>query len=226
MQRITALVLTLLILTILFFVNNIMRTVILSVLTATLFEWTLHRYIMHKPWKARWKWLQKWPWLERALNYAYKAHHVTHHGLFRADKTYHDLKGVFIEKVPMAWWCGPALTTIASLPFFLASATVAPWSVWFISLLVIGAYFAIYEYIHWCMHLPKRRRMEMWRVFQYLNGHHNLHHRYMRQHNFNVVLPLADLLLGTLIVRSKVPYCQAPSPVPNVQPLARRLVAR
>ncbi len=39
--------------------------------------------------------------------------------------------------------------------------------------------------------------------------------------NFNVVLPLADLCLGTLLLRSKVAFAQAQGPsVPNVQPKA------
>jgi hypothetical protein len=37
--------------------------------------------------------------------------------------------------------------------------------------------------------------------------------------NFNVVLPLADLLLGTLLLRSKVRFRQATGlAIPNVQP--------
>jgi hypothetical protein len=37
--------------------------------------------------------------------------------------------------------------------------------------------------------------------------------------NFNVVLPLADSILGTLLLRSKVQFNQATGPsVPNVQP--------
>jgi hypothetical protein len=40
--------------------------------------------------------------------------------------------------------------------------------------------------------------------------------------NFNVVLPLADLLLGTLMTRSKIAFAQAQGPaVPNVQPHGR-----
>jgi hypothetical protein len=37
--------------------------------------------------------------------------------------------------------------------------------------------------------------------------------------NFNVVMPLADLILGTLMLRSKAAFAQAKGPaVPNVQP--------
>jgi sterol desaturase/sphingolipid hydroxylase (fatty acid hydroxylase superfamily) len=89
---------------------------------------------------------------------------------------------------------------------------------------VVGAtvvctiYYAAYEYMHWCMHLPNRRHVERSKIFFRLNGHHLLHHRYMHK-NFNVVLPLADLLLGTLLLRSKVKFAQAVGPaVPNVQP--------
>ena len=37
--------------------------------------------------------------------------------------------------------------------------------------------------------------------------------------NFNVVMPLADAVLGTLILRSQVSFVQVTGPsVPNVQP--------
>src|SRR3954462_6656187 len=75
--------------------------------------------------------------------------------------------------------------------------------------------------MHWCMHLPKQRKVELSWIFYRLNGHHLLHHRYMHK-NFNVVLPLADLLFGTLLLRSRVSFKQALGPaVPNVQPLIK-----
>jgi sterol desaturase/sphingolipid hydroxylase (fatty acid hydroxylase superfamily) len=73
------------------------------------------------------------------------------------------------------------------------------------------------------MHLPKGRHMERSGIFYRLNGHHLLHHRYMNK-NFNVVLPLADLLLGTIRLRSKIGFLQPQGPsVPNVQPRERKL---
>jgi sterol desaturase/sphingolipid hydroxylase (fatty acid hydroxylase superfamily) len=67
------------------------------------------------------------------------------------------------------------------------------------------------------MHVPRKRNLERSGIFFRLNGHHLLHHRYINK-NFNVVLPLADLCLGTLLLRSKVKFRQARSPVPDVQP--------
>jgi hypothetical protein len=61
------------------------------------------------------------------------------------------------------------------------------------------------------------------RGFFRLNGHHLLRHRYMGK-NFNVVLPLADLLLGTLPLRSPIQFKQARGPsVPDVQPRVKLL---
>jgi sterol desaturase/sphingolipid hydroxylase (fatty acid hydroxylase superfamily) len=69
------------------------------------------------------------------------------------------------------------------------------------------------------MHLPRKRIVERSGIFFRLNGHHLLHHRYMHK-NFNVVMPLADLCLGTLLLRSKVTFRQARGEaVPDVQPI-------
>ena len=77
-----------------------------------------------------------------------------------------------------------------------------------------------YEYMHWCMHLPKARRVERSWIFYRLNGHHLLHHRYMHK-NYNVVMPFADLCLGTLLLRSKIKFPQARgAAIPDVQPKA------
>jgi sterol desaturase/sphingolipid hydroxylase (fatty acid hydroxylase superfamily) len=118
----------------------------------------------------------------------------------------------------MAWWNGPVLVALCQVPFIIAAVFSRKWG------LICGAgisctiYYAAYEYMHWCMHLPKKRHVERSKIFFRLNGHHLLHHRYMHK-NFNVVFPLADLLLGTLLLRSKVKFKQAEGPsVPNVQP--------
>ncbi len=72
--------------------------------------------------------------------------------------------------------------------------------------------------MHGCLHLPKTRRIEKSWGSRRLNGHHLLHHRYM-QKSFNVVFPLADLCLGTLVLNSKCHFAQPSGPaIPNVQP--------
>jgi len=153
------------------------------------------------------------------FRYAFQAHAVVHHQVFKADHSYHLQKESDKETIPMAWWNGPVLIIIGTLPFALISWLIGEWAFTIGGLLAFASYYVTYEYIHWCMHLPKARRVEKPRLFQRINGHHLLHHRYMHK-NFNVVLPLADLCLGTLMLRSKTHFAQATGPaVPNVQPL-------
>jgi len=118
----------------------------------------------------------------------------------------------------MAWWNGPVIVFLCNIPFALISWALGHWGIVAGSFVACSAYFGAYEYMHWCMHLPKSRHIERSGIFFRLNGHHLLHHRYMHK-NFNVVLPLADLLLGTLILRSKIAFPQPSGPsVPNLQP--------
>ena len=182
-----------------------------GVVFASFFEWTLHKYVMHRPvWNFR---------------YAFQAHAVVHHQVFKAYKTYHLHDEKDKQTIPMAWWNGLVLVAIGTIPFALISWLIGQWSFtghWGLTVggvIAFASYYGFYEYIHWCMHLPKARRVEKPRWFRKLNGHHLLHHRYMHK-NFNVVLPLTDFLLGTLILRAKTTFMQATGPsVPDVQPL-------
>ncbi len=178
---------------------------------ASLLEYLLHRYIMHHP--------------VGPFRYPYEAHALTHHRIFKADDTYHLIDEKDKQTIPMAWWNGIVLVAIAAIPPLLVSFLFHNWSVLMITTIVVAIYYGIYEYIHWCMHLPlpRRRLVEAFPIigwiFYRLNGHHLLHHRYMSRHNFNVVFPLWDFFLRTLLIRSKTYFKQARGPcVPDVQP--------
>ncbi len=172
---------------------------------ASQLEWLLHRFVMHRPLGP--------------FTYPFKKHAQVHHRVFSFDHTYHLQKTEDRHTIPMAWWNGPLLILIATLPALFVSWWLHRWSLCITVGLVIAAYYGAYEYLHWCMHLPKRRGVERTGLFFRLNGHHLLHHRYMNR-NFNVVLPFADLCLGTLLLRSKMRFRQAMGEsVPNVQPV-------
>ncbi len=181
--------------------------VVIAVVFASFVEWALHRHVMHKPvWK---------------FTYPFERHALVHHRIFKADHTYHLIHEEDKRTIPMAWWNGPVLVIAAAFPFAILSYFARRWGIVCGALLGCGVYYGAYEYMHWCMHLPRKRNIERSGIFFRLNGHHLLHHRYMRK-NFNVVFPLADLCLGTLILRSKVHFKQAEGPsVPNVQPKLR-----
>lgn len=182
--------------------------VVLGTVYSSFFEWTLHRYVMHQP--------------VGILTYPFERHALIHHRIFRADHTYHLIDKKDKQTIPMAWWNGPVLIAVCQIPFLIVSWLTQHWDIVCGSMLACSAYYGAYEYLHWCMHLPRQRNVERSGIFFRLNGHHLLHHRYMHR-NFNVVFPLADLCLGTLLLRSKVHFKQAEgAAVPNVQPRSPR----
>ena len=179
---------------------------VLAVVFASFFEWTLHRFVMHKPLPF--------------FSYPFRTHAQVHHQIFRSDESYHLIEEKDKWTIPMAWWNGPVLVLLCAVPFAAVSWWVGQWGLTVGAVVTIAAYYGTYEYLHWCMHLPRQRSLERSGLFFRLNGHHVLHHRYMHK-NFNVVLPLADLLLGTLLLRSKIRFPQVVGPsVPDLQPLA------
>lgn len=186
---------------------------LLCICYLSFFEWCLHRFVMHQ------KFLR--------FSYAFLAHAGTHHGKFRSDQTYHLHTHPHDRKtITMAWWNGGVLVAIVTLTSIPACIMLSNWWIALIMCLCTASYYAAYEYSHWCMHLPKKRKMETFFLFRWLNGHHLLHHRYPKR-NFNVVLPLADLCLRTLLIRSPISFKQATGPsIPCVQPKKRELIAR
>jgi hypothetical protein len=185
---------------------------VVTTIFGSFFEWTLHRFMMHRPFGK--------------FTYPFERHALIHHRIFKADPSYHLMREEDKHTIPMAWWNGPVLIAVGLIPFVVASFYFGGWALLGGAALACSGYYAAYEYIHWCMHLPRKRYLERSGIFFRLNGHHLLHHRYMNR-NFNVVLPLADLCLGTLLLRSKVHFKQAEGPsVPNVQPIVKRQQAR
>ncbi len=172
----------------------------LLVLWCSVCEWTLHRYVMHRiPFK---------------FYYAYLAHTKVHHSVYKYDETYHAQEGDDGKKIPMAWWNGLVISVLAGLPML-----VFGYKAFLLTFCVSMCYYGVYETIHWYMHLPNKRSVEYVWWFRKLNGHHLLHHRYMNK-NYNVVLPFADWIFGTLLVRSPLKFKQCPVTycVPDVQP--------
>ena len=164
-------------------------------------EWILHKYLMHKA--------------QPGFRYPYERHALIHHTIFKADESYHLQNEEDKHTISMAWWNGIAISAISSIPVYL----IFGWKGYLLNFIVSMCYYFCYEITHWYMHLPKMRFIEKTSWFRKLNGHHLLHHRYTNR-NYNVVLPLADLLFGTLLLRSPIKFkqCEESYCVPNVQP--------
>ena len=153
---------------------------------ASIFEWCLHKYVMHnKPF---------------GFKYAFHGHQELHHSIFGPKRTYelrnHPPEKQLVNKktIPMAWWNWIVLLIIATLP--VVAMCYAFLSVWWpivVTSSVFFLYYCTYEYFHWCMHDPKGRWFENKSWFIWINRHHNIHHAKLNK-NLNVVLPFADWL--------------------------------
>ncbi len=128
-------------------------------------------------------------------DYPYRAHALTHHQVFKADETYHIQHDENVHEVTFAWWNAPLLIGL-HVPILYGIQLLLGIPVLVAGLAAMGLYYFLYEYLHWCMHVPRRRWFEHTRVFLWINEHHVAHHRRMYT-NFNVVLPLADFVLRT-----------------------------
>jgi hypothetical protein len=145
------------------------------------FEWSLHKYLMHQP---RWQ-------------YPFRAHALIHHGLFRTGADYFLSDPAHMRKIRFAWWNAP-LIIILHMPAILSIEYIFGVRILLGATTAIAVYYGLYEYLHYCMHVPKARRLEHTAWFRWLDSHHHMHHkRHLK--NLNVVLPLADAVFGTLI---------------------------
>src|SRR5277367_100329 len=80
---------------------------------ASFFEWTLHRYFMHRP--------------VGRFDYAFRAHALVHHHTFKADHTYHLADEKDKKIIHMAWWNGPVLIAVGMLPVLALAWILGRW---------------------------------------------------------------------------------------------------
>lgn len=148
-------------------------------------EHHVHRHMMHR------KHILSGfiPALARVFNSHAVKHHATYAKVFSDEPVGpNEDKGIrlnllegFFESLPFA----------AIIAFFSI-----PGAIMFIGVALMHHY--VWNQIHLEMHKPVHKSFSRWPVYQFLARHHALHHKYPER-NFNVVLPIADYLLGTNI---------------------------
>jgi hypothetical protein len=148
---------------------------------ASLFEYVYHRWMLHRRY--------------RPFREAYRTHSLLHHQVFGGDTTYHVQHEGDRDLILFQWWQGPLLVAVHA-PALWGLQVITGLPVLASGLAALAVYFVLYESLHWCMHNPAGRWIERRSAFQYLDAHHRLHHGRWRV-NFNVVLPIADLIFST-----------------------------
>lgn len=156
---------------------------VVTFLYGSYFEWVFHRYMFHSP---------------KLCFRTFKEHTLVHHQIYKGDETYHTHDD-HPEKVAMDWWALAAMVGF-HLPFFWLIEKLTGASIMVGAVAAIVVYYSLYESLHWMMHVPAAQRLlGRFRWFVFIDNHHHLHHKYMLS-NLNVILPLADLTLGTMRV--------------------------
>ncbi len=164
-----------------------------SFIYCSFLEWVLHKHFMHSP---------------RFMREPFERHAVQHHGMHRSGRSFF----ADLREQPQYMLIGASFFPIfwcMHLPIFVAFELLVARGSGFGIALGTAAYCLAYEVIHWCEHVPRNRWFERTRWFQFLLEHHRLHHKFARK-NYNVVLPLPDLLLGTLSLERLPPEPAVP----------------
>jgi len=146
-------------------------------------EWRIHKHILHR---------RNWP-----LDALFWRHTPEHHVIFirddmamRSAREFHlvlipayGILGIFVTLLPITavlWWLSP---NVAAL--WVASSM---------------GYVVAYEWLHLAYHMPADSAVGRSRLVAWLRHHHAVHHtpELMQRWNFNVTVPLADWVLGTI----------------------------
>ena len=164
---------------------------LITVVQASFFEWAFHRYWLHRPWLPK---------------NVFTAHTLVHHQLCKHDDTFQVVEHEQEEALSFQWWGGPLLIVINLTPWVFVGWGLQQWAgltlpYWWMlagAVVTFFAYYVGYEGFHYLMHKPSLPFIERSRWFRFLEQHHRIHHVQMDR-NLNVLLPLADVVLGTLV---------------------------
>jgi hypothetical protein len=152
-------------------------------LVCNLFEWWIHRFVMHRP--------------VAGFMGIYRRHTLAHHQFFTdLEPTIDSTRDFRITFFPPY-----ALITFMAMsvpPALVLGVLWSPNAGWLLMCTTVGMYLN-YELFHWCCHV-KDDRVVRWVPFvNSLRRHHIAHHNQaiMMERNFNLTYPIADWLCGT-----------------------------
>jgi hypothetical protein len=173
-----------------------------TLLIGSLVEWVVHRWIMHRPSRLA------------VFRLAYEHHHRAHHWINFPPDQY--IQSGPVQYVPL-WtgrldrvattrlaWVVTVAAHVAFYAVFAVALAVLPawlWSgnaafAWSVTVTAAAVLF-LFVHAHDAMHYPGLSPIERFGFFKRLDHHHYIHHIDTGA-NTNFLLPLGDVLLGTL----------------------------
>lgn len=152
-------------------------------LGANVFEWWIHKYVMHRPLKG--------------LMGIYKRHTLAHHQFFTENEytidSARDFRIVFFPPYALITFLAMSL-----VPALLLRAAGFPDAGWLL-LMTNTALYLNYEFFHFCCHVKDDRLVRHIPFINTIRRHHAAHHNtaIMMERNFNLTYPIADWFFGT-----------------------------
>jgi hypothetical protein len=152
-------------------------------LACNIFEWWIHRFVMHRPIKG--------------FMGIYRRHTLAHHQFFTDAEptidTSRDFRITFFPPYAMVTFLAMSVPPALILGF-LWSAN-AGW----LLMCTTTAIYLNYEFFHWCCHVKDDRIVRHVPFINTIRRHHIAHHNtaIMMEKNMNLTYPIADWLFGT-----------------------------
>jgi hypothetical protein len=154
-------------------------------LACNIFEWALHRYVMHRPRQ------------NRALRAIYQRHTLNHHQFFTREEMRFD--GTRDWRVTFFPPYALVVFIIMSMPPALLAGLLVSANVGWLLMATTTGMYLIYEFMHFCCHVDENRFVRWMPCVNTLRRHHTAHHDHalMMERNMNLTFPIADWLFGT-----------------------------
>ena len=157
----------------------------ITFIVSNIFEWALHKYVMHKP--------QNFPGA-RAI---YSRHTQQHHQFFSKDEMRfagaHDWRVTFFPPYALI------VFTLMSIPGLLILSWLFSPNTGWLFIITTTAMYLIYESMHFCCHIGDNFLVRNLPFVITLRRHHAAHHDQgvMTKVNMNLTFPIADWLFKT-----------------------------
>ncbi|MFT3915466.1 MAG: fatty acid hydroxylase [Anaeromyxobacteraceae bacterium] len=171
-------------------------------------EWHVHRGVLHRR--------------VRFLETLYLRHTPMHHAVFVSeDLAIRDRRELRMVLLPALAF--PGLVALMA-PLAIALAALGQRNLGLLWIASAVLYLLAYEWLHLAYHLPPDSWVGRLPGIAFLRRHHQRHHapHLMARWNFNVTVPLWDLVKGTVWRPHGAPVVPTRTPAPEASPAPRR----
>jgi hypothetical protein len=160
-------------------------TIPLTFLFTNIFEWAVHRYVMHRPVPFK------------GLRAIYERHTLNHHQFFTDEEMrFRDHKDWRVTVFPPY---ALVVFILMSMPAGIILGNLFTPNVGWLFMCTTTGMYLIYEFMHFCCHVDENWFVRNCPFVNTLRRHHTAHHnaRLMMEKNMNLTFPIADWLFGT-----------------------------